>query len=96
MQRELPLDARFTIEALNEQQGGVVELEAISSDDLLETSKYLVSSLARLGYESGDNASRILEGVTYSKDSGKVRELFVKLTQDNDGKVRVILRSGGI
>ena len=43
-------------------------------------SQWLVGKLGALGYDSGDNASRFLEGATYQRQSGTYHSLYVKLS----------------
>lgn len=91
--RELPLDSTFTLEAIRDLPGGAVEIRALSAWDTLRTSTFMLDSLSSLGYETADNPSRILEGVLYSKKSGKIQELFIQITLKNDKSCRVILRT---
>ena len=92
LERELPIDSGFSIENVTELQGGGVEITALSSKDTLNTTTQLLATLAQLGYETEDNASRILEGVSYSKQTGQVRSLFIKVTMDTEEQCRVFLK----
>jgi hypothetical protein len=91
--RELPLDSTFTIESVAEQQGGAVEITAVSAWDTLRTSTYILDSLAKLGYETGDNASRILEGTVYTKPNGKIAEIDIRITLEKDDSCRVMIEA---
>jgi hypothetical protein len=78
LRSELPLDGSFTVLTYSEQ-GGTASLTALSPWNAEKTALWLVQRLGELGYDSGDNASRVLEGATYSKGSGGYRSLYVKL-----------------
>ena len=66
---------------------------AVSARDTLATCTFLLAELSRLGYESDDNASRILEGVHFRKQQGRIHDLFVHVTMDNDAKCRIEMKS---
>lgn len=93
IERELPLDSSFVIDSVQQLPGGNYAIEATSSQDTLQTSTLLISRLQQLGYETGDNPSRILEGASYSKPQGKVRELEVRVSLETDGSCRVYLQT---
>ena len=60
----LPVNDSFTFTHYT-KHGNIVELKAISPWDTATTSNWMLARLAELGYESGDNPSRILEGCDY-------------------------------
>ncbi len=93
--RELPLDSSITLQQVSQQQGGGIQIEARSSRDVLETCTWLLTRLAQLGYETDDNASRMLEGADYTKPRGKVRSLHLQVTLDNAGNCILTMRTGG-
>ncbi|MEZ5338715.1 MAG: hypothetical protein R3F46_10650 [bacterium] len=95
IRRELPLEQSMQIEWSHTDDSGNISLMAASGMDTLQTCTFLIAELGRLGYESDDNASRILEGVHYRKTQGRIRDLFVHVTMDNDGKCRVEMKSSG-
>ena len=61
--------------------------------DALKTATFLLGALGGLGYESDDNASRILEGVTLTKQQGRVHTLYVKVDLGSDDVCRVTLKA---
>ena len=76
---KLPWDPRFEVVSYSDT-GGQFTLTAISPWNTLQTTKWMLTKLSQLGYDSGDNPSRILEGVEYSNPSAKISRLFVKVT----------------
>jgi hypothetical protein len=93
VRRELPLDGSFTVLTYTEQ-GGTASLTALSPWDAEKTALWLVGKLGELGYDSGDNASRVLEGATYAKGSGTYRSLYVKLSLNTSEQCTVEYRAG--
>jgi hypothetical protein len=88
---ELPLDDSFTILKYNE--GGVLLLDALSPWDALKTAQWMLARLGELGYDSGDNPSRLLEGATYLRGSGKYRELYIKVGLNTADQCTIEYRS---
>jgi hypothetical protein len=65
----LPADKSFTF--LNyAKSGDKVSLKAISPWDAETTSLWMLARLKELGYDSGDNPSRILEGCDFFGEMG--------------------------
>lgn len=60
----LPIDESFTFTEYS-RQGDTIHIKAISPWDAATTANWMLSRLAELGYDSGDNPSRILEGCDY-------------------------------
>jgi hypothetical protein len=87
---ELPLDPSFTVLSYSAEGGGHggpphqdnggMTLTALSPWDAEQTALWLVGRLGALGYDSGDNASRVLEGATYTRQTGSYTSLYVKLS----------------
>ena len=78
--RDLPVDPSFTY-TLYTDSGGNIFIDAISAWDTLTTTQWMIGKLAQLGYDSGDNASRILEGVDYSGSKNtEYDRIHVKVT----------------
>lgn len=90
---ELPLDSSYTIETISGELSTGLEVRALSGMDALGSATQILGALGNLGYESDDNASRILEGVTFSKQGGRVHSLFVKVDLGSDDICRVTLRA---
>jgi len=67
--RDLPLDKSFTFLQYT-KNGDNVEIKAISAWDAATTSNWMLARLTELGYDSGDNPSRILEGCDYYGNQG--------------------------
>ena len=93
IERELPLDSSFTIESLSGDLSSGLDVRVSSSMDALKTATFLLGALGGLGYESDDNASRILEGVTLTKQQGRVHTLYVKVDLGSDDVCRVTLKA---
>lgn len=79
--KELPWDPGFVVVTFHESREGVA-ITALSPWDTLQTSKWMLTRLWHLGYDSGDNPSRILEGVEYASQAAKFPKLFVKVTMN--------------
>ena len=86
---ELPLEAEFTILSYNSNgQSKDVTLAALINQELSDASMWLLTKMAKLGYQSSDNASRILEGVTYTPTGSNARysSIYVKLVYGDAGR----------
>jgi hypothetical protein len=93
VRRELPLDDSFTVLSYSET-GSNVTLTALSPWEAEKTALWLVGKLGELGYDSGDNASRVLEGAEYHRDRGTYRTLYVKLSLNTAEQCTVEYRAG--
>jgi hypothetical protein len=100
---ELPLDSSFTILSYSgpgngggspPPQGDTVSLTAFSPWPAEQTALWLVARLGELGYDSGDNASRVLEGAEFHRDRGTYRTLYVKLGLNTAEQCTVEYRAG--
>lgn len=92
LRRELPLDDSFTILSYSEA-GGAHSVTALSPWKAEQTALWLVSKLGELGYDSGDNPSRVLEGATYQRSRGAYRSLYVKLSLNTSDQTTVEYRA---
>jgi hypothetical protein len=90
---ELPLDPTFTVLSYSGSSGSAT-LTALSPWDGTKTAEWLVARLGQLGYDSGDNASRILDGATYQKSGGAYHSLYVKLSLNTAEQCTVEYRAG--
>jgi len=100
VREQLPLDASFTILSYSgggsgtaPSTGGTVSLTALSAWDATATAQWLVAKLGALGYDSGDNPSRVLDGAEYHRDSGDYHTLYVKLSLNTAEQCTVELRA---
>jgi hypothetical protein len=50
-----------------------------SPEDALQTCKMMIVGLGQRGYDSGDNPSRILEGVEFNNQRARFPRLYVKV-----------------
>jgi hypothetical protein len=85
----LPLDQSFTFTDYS-KQGDDVIVKAISAWDAATTANWMLARLAQLGYDSGDNPSRILEGCDYLGNSeSKYKSIRVKVTLNSSDQCLV-------
>ena len=75
---DLPINPSFTVLEYTEH-GSHVHVSVLSAWDAQQTTIWLVGEMARRGYESGDNASRILEGATYYHDKARFESIWLKV-----------------
>ncbi|MDQ3022822.1 MAG: hypothetical protein M3R04_00330 [bacterium] len=87
---DLPVDPAWQVYEYAEN-GSTVSVKLLSTNGAEGTTLWLDARLREMGYESGDNISRLLEGVTYS-GKGKYENIFVKIGMNNDDQVTVELR----
>jgi len=92
VRKELPLDDSFTILSYSDS-GDTVNLSALSAWDATTTAQWLVARLSELGYDSGDNPSRILEGVEYRRERGDFTALYIKLSLNTSDQCTVEYRA---
>jgi hypothetical protein len=88
---DLPVDAAWQVYDYSEA-GDTTSAKLISSVGAEQTTEYIDSRLHSMGYDSGDNLSRILEGVTYS-GRGKYSSIYVKVDMNTADQVTVELRA---
>ncbi|MCH7471692.1 hypothetical protein IIA79_01880 [bacterium] len=87
--RDLPgWDDSFTVLEYNGQRSAP-RVKARSPWDADATAKWMIAKLAEAGYESGDNPSRILEGVEYTNPQGEYEALYIKVSLERGGRCTV-------
>ncbi len=89
---QLPWKADFVAITYSAERGEVL-ITALAPEDTLITTKWMLTRLAQLGYDSGDNPSRILEGVEYTSDNATYGSLYVKVTMNVHEQCSVELRA---
>jgi hypothetical protein len=75
----LPVPDNSTV-VMYMEGGGATTISLISPWDTLATCNWMLGRLQELGYDSGDNPSRILEGVEYSNSRAKFPRVKVQVT----------------
>jgi hypothetical protein len=88
---DLPVEAAWPVLEYSES-GGSVNAKLLSTRDAEQTTLFVDGRLRELGYESGDNLSRLLEGVTY-RGKGKYAEIYAKVNMNSSEQVTVELRT---
>lgn len=91
VRRELPLHDDWTILSYSDASG-LPHVRALSTDDTTPIALYLLQRLGELGYEPGDNVSRILEGTVYS-GRGRYTNLFVRVELNTSEQTLITLRA---
>jgi hypothetical protein len=100
VRRELPLDDSFTVLSYSGPGNGggsppsqdAVLLTVLSPWGAEKTALWLVGKLGELGYDSGDNPSRVLEGTEFHRDRGTYRTLYAKLSLNTSEQCTVEYR----
>jgi hypothetical protein len=79
IQAKLPIDPSYNVVSYS-YLNGEVHAYLTTSQNAMDTTTAVVQRLAELGYDSGDNPSRILEGVEYTSETAAFKRLRVKVT----------------
>gem|GEM_PF-2744059 len=88
----LPLNQSFAVLEYTSAAGQTdVQLTALSSWDVEQTTLWMLGELDRLGYTTDDNPSRILEGVEYAGGGDGFAILRVQVTSNSAGQCIVHL-----
>ena len=86
----LPVDKGWPVLEYN-ASGGTVNAKLLSTSTAEQTTEWVDSRLHAMGYDSGDNLSRLLDGVTYS-GKGKYAQIYVKVGMNSSEQVTVELK----
>ncbi len=82
IKKHFDFPAEFTIIELDETRTTVRLVYVVNPPRTQEIAQMIIADLETRGYQSGDNPSRILEGVTFT--GGEFREVYVKVTEEYD------------
>jgi hypothetical protein len=93
LEDELPFNPTWTVLEYSDA-GDNMSLRALSSQDAGATSLWLIQRLGELGFSTDDNASRLLEGATYTKTGGDWQSVQVKVDLNTSEQCIVELRAG--
>jgi hypothetical protein len=80
VKKRLDFPAEYTITELDETRTTVYLVYVVNPPRTEEIAQMIIADLETRGYGSGDNPSRILEGVTFT--GGELREVYVKVTEE--------------
>lgn len=86
---DLPVEKAWPVLEYSEK-GDNVRTKLLSTRDAEQTTLFVDQRLRDLGYASGDNISRLLEGASYS-GKGKYSLIMVRVTMNSTGQVTVEL-----
>jgi hypothetical protein len=86
---DLPADKAWPVLEYSDS-GGTVSAKLLSTSSSEQTIQWVDNRLHEMGYESSDNISRMLEGVTYS-GKGKYSSIYVKVDMNSSDQVTVEL-----
>ncbi|MCD6118911.1 hypothetical protein J7K50_03630 [bacterium] len=78
--RAMDFPASFTLEEVVEARTGVHIMYTVNPPKTQEIAQMHIADLETRGYTSGDNPSRILEGVDFS--GGEFLRIHIKVTED--------------
>ena len=84
---DLPIDKTWPVLEYKRDSAGV-HLKLLSTANAEQTVVWVDGRLRQMGYESGDNMSRLLEGVTYA-GKGKYSQIHVKVDLNGSEQVTV-------
>jgi hypothetical protein len=87
---DLPVDLAWTVLEYNDN-GGQVTAKLLSTSSAEATTLFVHGWLEQRGYDSGDNLSRLLDGVTYT-GQGKYKRIYAKVGLNTADEVTVELR----
>jgi len=86
---DLPVDKTWPVLEYSENNG-TVTTKLLSTSTSEQTIQWVDGRLHEMGYESSDNISRMLEGVTYT-GKGKYTSIQVKVDMNSSEQVTVAL-----
>lgn len=87
---DLPVDKTWPVLEYKEDPGSI-HLKLLSNASAEQTITWIDGRLHTMGFESGDNLSRILEGVTYM-GKGKYSRIYVKIDVNSSEQVTVDIK----
>jgi len=87
---DLPVDAGWPV--LEYSAGGrSVSAKLLSTQGAEQTTQWVDARMRAMGYDSGDNMSRLLEGATYS-GKGKYAQIWAKVSMNSSEQVTLELK----
>jgi hypothetical protein len=92
VQAALPLDPAFTILSYSDT-GGTVSLTALSQKETTATCEWFLTEMARRGYGSEDNASRILEGLEFISEQAAYKRVWVKVSMNSSDQTTIEIKA---
>ena len=82
----LPVDPSWLVYEYSDKDG--VDVKLISTAGAEKTTEWIDGKLHEMGYDSGDNMSRLLDGVSYS-GKGKYSSIWIKVDMNSSDQVLV-------
>jgi len=79
LSREIGFPAEYKITEASETRDGAHVVFTVNPPLTAEIAQFYIGDLETKGYHSDDNASRILEGVTFA--GGKFQSVYIKVTE---------------
>ena len=92
LERALPVPEGATVVSFLDG-GGVASIHLISPVDTLETCNWMLGRLQQLGYDSGDNPSRVLEGVEFHNARARYPRLYVEVSLNTHDQCTIELQA---